>query len=358
MGNLLKLFAISALLSMGSGCVQKNVLDDIVLINGIGFDYVEGQKIQGTVVYPVYLPDQPPKNKTYTAKAEIKKTILQDISRKATDPVVTGSLNLIIFSDELAEKEGILELVDAFQRDPSVGSSLYVAVVNGSAKEFLKTNFGIRSTGEHISRLMKHNIRNDDMPKTNLQRFLFDYYQEGKTPFMPHIKKAADNTAELDGISLFKHGKVIDFIPQEKMFFFKLLVDKYSEGLYGVETDKGEAAVRSIRSKNKFILLQRKPFKIRVEINVNGVIDEFTGNELGPDTIKMVEKQFEEVITEECMKMFQRFKEKKVDPAGFGHFLKTQIRNFNMNDWHESGYDELSVEIKPTVKITQSGVIK
>lgn len=358
MGNPLKLVAVFAFLSILSGCVQKNVLDDIVLINGIGFDYKDGEKIQGTVVYPVYLPDQPPKNKTYTAEAEIKRTILQDISRQATDPVVTGSLNLILFSDELAEKQGILELVDAFQRDPGVGSSLYVAVVDGKAKDFLEGDFGIRSTGEHVSRLIKHNVKNEDMPKTNLQRFLFDYYQEGKTPFMPHLKKAAVKSAELDGVSLFKHGKIIDFIPQEKMFFFKILVDKYSEGLYGVKTDEGEAAVRSIRSKNKFILLKEKPYKIRVEINVNGVIDEFSGNELRPNTIKKVEKQFEKKITEECMKMIQRFKEKEVDPAGIGHFLKTQIRNFNMENWHESGYDKLSVEIKPTVKITQSGVIE
>lgn len=358
MGNPLKLVAVLVLLCLHSGCVQKNVLDDIVLINGIGFDYIDGQKIKGTVVYPVYLPDQPPKNKTYTAEAEIKKTILQDISRQATDPVVTGSLNLILFGEDLAEKQGILELVDAFQRDPAVGSSLFVAVVDGKAKDFLEGDFGIRSTGEHVSRLIKHNIKSEDMPKTNLQRFLFDYYQEGKTPFMPHLKKRAGKGGELDGVSLFKHGKVIDFIPQEKMFFFKLLVDKYSEGLYGVKTDEGEAAVRSIRSNNKFILLQEKPYKVRVEINVNGVIDEFTGNELKPNTVKKVEQQFEKVIAEECMTLFERFKEKEVDPSGFGHFMKTQIRQFNIEDWHKSGYKELSIEVKPTVKITQSGVIE
>ena len=131
-----------------SGCVEKNILDDISLVNGIGFDYYDETKIRGTVIYPYYLPEKDPEDKTFTAVSEIKKTILDDIGRQTADPVVTGSLNIILFSEELAKRKGILELVDAFQRDPGVGSTLYLAVVEGTAREFLEENYRYRSTAE------------------------------------------------------------------------------------------------------------------------------------------------------------------------------------------------------------------
>lgn len=342
-----------------AGCVEKNILDDISLINAIGFDYHDETKIRGTVVYPYYLPDnREPENRTFTAVSEIKKTILQEIGRQTADPVVTGSLSIILFGEELAERKGILDLVDAFQRDPGVGSTLYLAVVDGTAKDFLEKNFHFRSTAELVSRIIEQNMDRGDLPKTNLQRFLFDYYQQGKTPFMPRLKKKTEKVVVLDGLHLFWKGKIADYLPPDKMFFFKLLVDEYSEGLYMVKIDEGKASVRSIRSKRKFTLLEKNPYKIRVEIDVNGVIDEFTGNQLKPETMKKVEQQLEYMIEEECTKMIDRFKKKDLDPAGFGHFVKTKIRKFDMEEWRNSGYKELSVEIKPTVKITQSGVIE
>lgn len=353
--KILTLFMFSAALS---GCVEKSILDDIVLVNGLGFDYCDGVNIQATVVYPDYLPDQPPKDKTFTGRARMNKTVLQDISRQTTHPVVTGSINTVVFGRELAEKQGILDLVDSFHRDPRVGSTIFLGVIDGTAKEFLKGKYGIRSTGEHVAKIIEHNIKHEDLPRTNMQRFFSDYYQTGKTPFMPLLRKTEAGNVELTGITFFKYGKIADSIPAEKMFFFKLLSDKYSEGLHSVKTKEGEASVRDIRSSHDFILLQQNPLKIRVKIKVNGIIDEFNGEELNPSTVKSVEKEFEKIIYEECMELISRFQEKEIDPIGFGQFAKTQIRNFDMENWLSTLYKDLSVDIKPKVTITETGVIE
>ena len=254
----------------------------LTLIEGIGFDYIDKKNIQGTVVIPVYLPDQPPKNTTFSAKAEIKKSILQDIQRQAADPIVTGSLEVVLFSKTLSEKIGILPLVDAFQRDPGVGAGLYLAVVDGETKNLLTGNYGIRGNADYISKLMEHNIKNEDLPKTNLQLFLADFYQEGKTPFIPQIKQIGKDKMEINGISLLKYGKMVDLIKPDEMFSFKLMVDKYSEGMHKVKLDNGEAAVRSIHSSHNFELTKRNPTEVTIHLKVEGIINEFTGHELTP----------------------------------------------------------------------------
>jgi spore germination protein len=356
--SILKLIASVFLALNLSGCVKKEVLDDISLIEGIGFDYIDKKNILGTAVIPVYLPDQTPKSNTFSTKAEITKSIMQDIQRQTADPIVTGSLEVLLFSKTLTEKLGILPLVDAFQRDPSIGSDLYLAVVDGETKELLAGQYGIRGNATYISKLMEHNIRNEDLPQSNLELFLTDFYQEGKTPFIPQLKQIGKKKMKINGIALLKHGKMVDQIAPDKMFFFKLLVDKYSEGMHRVKIESGEAAVRSIHSSHNFELTKRNPAEVTIHIKVDGNIDEFTGQELTPKMIQKLQKQFEKDIQKECLKLIKRFQDKQIDPIGIGHFVKTQTRNFDFKNWRENQYKDLVVKINSEVKITESGVIE
>ncbi|MBT2722254.1 hypothetical protein [Bacillus sp. ISL-46] len=50
------------------------------------------------------------------------------MQRQSPDPLVTGSLKVVLFGEQLAKKKGILELMDSFQRDPIIGAGLYLAV--------------------------------------------------------------------------------------------------------------------------------------------------------------------------------------------------------------------------------------
>lgn len=340
------------------GCVEKEVLDDISLIEGVGFDYIDQKNILGSVIIPVYLPNQAPKKSTFSAKAEINKSILQNIQRQAADPIVTGSIEVVLFSKKLAEKVGILPLVDAFQRDPGIGAGLYLAIVDGRVEELFKGQYGIRGNATYISKLIEHNSKSEDLPKTNLQRFLSDFYQEGQTPYIPQLKQLSNKKVIINGISLFAHGKTVDFITPEEMFFFKLLVDKYSEGMHRVKIEGNEAAVRSIHSSHNFELTKRKPYEVTIHIKINGNINEFTGQALKPLTVQKLQKQFEKDIEKECLKLIKRFQEKQIDPAGIGHFVKTQTRNFDFKNWRENQYRDLVVKIKADVKISESGVIE
>ncbi|MEH7250904.1 Ger(x)C family spore germination protein [Neobacillus niacini] len=358
MRSILK-WIVSVLLAFSlMGCVKKEILDDISLIEGISFDYVDKKNILGTVVIPVYLPNQPPKSKTFSAKAEINKSILQEIQRQTADPVVTGSLEVVLFSNTLAEKVGILPLVDPFQRDPGVGSGLYLAVVDGDTKKLLSGKYGIRSNATYISNLLEHNIKNEDLPKTNLQLFLADFYQQGKTPYLPQLKQIGKDKLKINGIALLKYGKMIDLIAAEKMFFFKLLVDKYSQGLHRVKIDGGEAAIRSIHSSHNFELTKRNPTEVTIHIKIEGIINEFSGQELTPKLMHKLQNQFEKDVEKECLAMIERFKEKEIDPIGFGHFLKTKTRNFDFKNWWDNQYKDLVIRIIPEVSISESGVIE
>ncbi|MHC0038200.1 Ger(x)C family spore germination protein [Pseudoneobacillus sp. C159] len=347
------------LLVLLSGCVQSEILDDISLEIGRGYDRAEGDLIEGTTLIYNFQPDKTVENVTASAIAATSRDLINNLQRQSSNPISEGSLEVFLFSKELAQ-DGLIDYLDAPQRNPSIGARLFLVVVDGSTKELLNSNFGFRGNAMFLSELLRHNIKQEDLPKTNLHLFFHDYYQLGRTGYMPMVKKMSDKHLELQGLGLFTGNKLqmVDTVEKEKMFFFKLMVDKYSEGAHMVKIDRDIAVIRSISSKHKLILTKKKPYQITLKIKVDGIIREHTGKKLTPAIIKKIEQYTEEEITRECEKLIKGFQEKKIDPVGFGFFIRTRDRKAHITEeWENSdAYQSLEVKVKTDVKILESGV--
>lgn len=343
-----------------SGCIQKEILDDIGIEMARAYDWVNEEKIEGTSLVYNVLPDKSVENTTFTTEATTSRDLLNKLQKQSPDPLSEGSLEVFLFGKHLATN-GLADYLDAPIRNPSIGARLYLTVVDGEAKDILTGEFGKRGNAIYISNLIEHNIENEDVPKTNLQLFFHDHYQLGKTPYLPQIKKVADDVVELNGLSLFKGNKIriVDTIEPEKMFFFKLLVDKFSEGAHKIKMGNDESVLRSITSKHKMKLTKRNPYEITINIKIKGVLKEFTGRKLAPAMLKEMEKNMEDETTKECEALIKRFQEKKIDPVGLGFFIKTKTRGFDLNKWEDGEkYQTLKVNVNTNVEIIESGVIE
>jgi spore germination protein len=339
-----------------SGCVEKEILDDVAIESAIGFDYHDDDQISGTALVPNYLPDKSVKNVIFTSISTMNRELFVEMQRQSSAPLVIGSLEVVLFGDKLA-KSGLIDLIDALQRDASIAERLYLVVVDGNTSELLKQDYGISGNATYISNLLKHNIKTRDLPTTNLHMFIFDFFQEGKDSFLPRVKMIRKNKMEINGVSLFKKDKVVDVIPTDKMFFFKLLVDRFSEGTYKITEDGEEAAVRSIKSSRRFDLTHKNPNEITIHIKIQGAIREYSGNEITSKEIKAIEKNLEKKVNEECLKLINHFKKTGIDPIGLGHYAKTKTRSFDIKKWDRE-YENLVVKVKTEAEIVEAGVIE
>lgn len=339
-----------------AGCVEKEIIDDVNIEMGLGYDFKEDDKIEGTIMIPVFNPDKKIGNFTFSATATSARDLLQEVQRKSAQPIVTGSLEIAVFGEEMAKK-GVIELIDSFERDASIGARVYLAVGEGNAKNILAGTYGNRGNAVHLSDLITHNTDNRNLPKTNLHIFLFDHYQQGKDPYMPILKKLEPEIIDIVGVALFKGDRMVHTIPADKMFFFKLLTDKYSQGSFKIKVDEEQVAIKDIDSKNKFKLAKREPYTIEVKIKIEGVIREYTGQMLTPAMIKKIEKELEKTVNEECSTMIADFQEHGVDPIGFGHFIKSKTRDFDVKKW-EDDYKNVTVHVKTDAKITEVGIVE
>jgi spore germination protein len=347
---------IITVLMVLTGCVEKEIIDDVNIEMGVGYDLAEGGKIEGTVMIPIFNPDKKIGNFTYSATALSSMDLIQEVQRKSAQPIVTGSLEIALFGEDIAKK-GISEYTDAFQRDASIGAGVYFAVADESAKSILSGTYGNRGNAVHLSQLIEHNMKNRNLPETNMHLFTFDRFQEGKDPYLPILKKVEPEIVDIVGVAIFKDDQLVGELPPEKMFFFKLLTDKFSEGSFKLYIDNKKAVIKDLDSKHKLKLTKRDPYTITVDIKIKGLIREYTGNIVTPAIIKDIERQFETQVNKEATAMIKDFQEKGADPIGFGHFIKTKTRGFDFKRW-EDEYKNLTVHVNTDVVITEVGIIE
>lgn len=360
MKNRFALMTLSLLLL--SGCVEKEILDDIAIEIARGYDFEDENKIRGTMLVYNFQPDKSIENTLLSTSASTSRELVNKLQEQSSDPLSEGSIEVFLFGKTLAS-EGFIDYIDAPLRNASIGARLFLVIVDGNAQDLLKGNYGNRGNAIYISNLLNHNIKNQNLPKTNLQLFFHDYYQLGKSVYLPQIKKIADDKLEINGISFFKTEKIklVDTIDTEKMFYFKLLVDKFSEGTHKVQSGDDEAIVKSITSTHKMKLTKRDPYMVTVHIKIKGIIREYTGpGILTKEVIRKYEKKMEEEVNKESEALIKRFQEHEIDPIGFGYFIKSRTRGFGLDKkWEESDrYKNITVKVKTDVKIVESGVIE
>jgi spore germination protein len=337
-----------------SGCVEKRTLDDINIVNAVGFDLVGKDKIMGTALIPVF-QEKNITNETFTEASIISNEVLIQLQKKSSDPLVSGAIEVVLFSEELA-KRSIVDLIDQLLRDPSTGGKIYLAVVEGKAKDLLEGNFGNRGMGTYLSNLIMNNQERSDLPKSNLHLFRYNYFAKGTDPHLPLIK-VDGNKVKIIGVALLRGDKMVDKLPEDQLFFFKLLTDKYSEGTYTVKIGENEyASVESISSKRRIRTKTQQQYpEITINIEIRGIIKEYSEEKINAKKIKEIESKFEKEIVKQCTSLIKKFQELKVDPVGFGDEAKAVTRNFDYKKWYDQ-YPDLDMKVKANVKIIESGV--
>jgi len=340
--------------SILTGCVETDILDDLHLDSAIGYDYVDKDLIQATVVVPVYNPDKSISSETFTEISSLSKEILIKIDTKSPKTVETGKLELVLFSNELAG-HGIFDLVDNFQRDPNITTNLLLAVVDGESIEMLTKQFNNQDTGRYVSQIIEQNTNLGLLPKKNLHQFMYDYYSTGIDPFLPLLKLEKDQIT-VSGIALFDKDKFVNQIDFSDLFVFTVLAETSKNGSYKVRND---TFVRNLGSKRKFRVsnIKTNP-EITVNLQIEGIIRQHSREKIQQKKLyKEVEQQMEQDITEQAEKMIKKFQTLKIDPLGLGEQVRSRTRNWDEKKWIDM-YPTINVNVKVDVKITESGVVE
>ncbi|MBI0577301.1 Ger(x)C family spore germination protein [Neobacillus cucumis] len=357
MKRLLLIFFNMVFLLLLAGCSsEQKIIDDIDLVTAVGYDYVDDNDVRGTVSIPVFKPDKSISTQTFSDVSRLLRENRAKLDSEADKPLFSGKLEVAFYGEELA-KQGIYNFIDYLNREPSIGSRVLLAVVEGNAKDYITKKFQGTDTGLYYSSLLEKHIKKGTIPKTNLHQMMYMYFSKRGDPFLP-LLKMKNGKVKINGIALFKGDKYVGKIPFKQTFAFKTLVENFDSGIFPIHNGQNSAIVENVRIKRHYkVDTSRSVPKISIDISIDGVVREHKGTINNQKVVQGLEKEMEKQITKDFKKIIATTQELNVDPIGLGEIIKIHDRSFNVNKY-KAYYRDLPIKTNVKVKITEYGVTK
>ncbi|KEK24539.1 Ger(x)C family spore germination protein [Bacillus gaemokensis] len=340
-----------------TGCLQKNIIDDVQLIQGVVFDTAKNNKVKVTSVCPIQQKGN--KVQVFEGTGNAVKQVKADTSLESSQPFASGQMRIALFTTRIAKK-GMSATFDTLLRDVTIGNSLYIGLLEGNGMELLTGKYTTSANvAIYIKKLLEHNMKTGPLPTDNLYLGAFRYYREGQDSYMPILKKSRDKI-KITGIGLLKKDKYVGKIDHQDMFVFKGLLEKHRLDSQEFKSDSEYAMINNIRSKPTYTINVKdgKPsFLIKVKIDAR--IQELSKqiNLENKKNTKKIAKSVEKQLNTTAKKLIKQFKDLDVDPLGLGARFRQQYRPFKLEEWKKM-YKEVPITVKYSVDITNSGVIE
>ncbi|WP_268877727.1 Ger(x)C family spore germination C-terminal domain-containing protein [Priestia abyssalis] len=192
--------------------------------------------------------------------------------------------------------------------------------------------------------------------------FLFDYYGEGRDPFVPYLKVNKENAVTLDGIGILKGDKLKLHLNDKETFSFKLLSGHHMNGdiefLFEKEGKKGHVVLAHLYGDTNMHAsnLESIP-QVTINLTMNAVIKDYPSwLDLKDDSeIRIVSKQLEKKVEQEVDQLLKKLQDHEVDPVGIGDFIRGKQRDWNEEEFYKT-YPYIKFRVETKLNLLQSGI--
>ncbi|UOE53499.1 Ger(x)C family spore germination protein [Cytobacillus oceanisediminis] len=359
MVNRTALWMFVILLLSGCSLLPTNIVNEVGMIQAVGYDFADEGGIIGSVAIPIFKKDKS-STEVKSAFGHSSKEIRTKLTTETHFRLVSGQLRIALYGKDLAER-GINDIIDTLNRDPFIGSIVQLAIVDGEAKDVLNLN---KDKNDNISiylqEMLDQNMEFGQLPKTNLQTFLFQLFQIGQDPYLPIIKNV-NGSIRITGMAFFKYDKYITSIPMEDVYIFKTLLKKNrSNGQQTFMLENGDKVVLETLYSNpeyKVKIVHGRP-EFTINLKMSTKLQEFSSSKKQRQSFdkKKYQKEVEQEVEKKAVTLLTQFKEQLVDPLGLGAKYKEHFRAFDEKQW-DMYYPEVKVSVKANVEIQQTGTI-
>jgi spore germination protein KC len=398
---------LSAALLLTTGCNGSRELDEVAYVITVGVDAGEGDQLEFT--YRIAVPRNLASGESGGGKVDGNKTTqLVTITaptlaegRNLLNATVARAPNLshvngFVIGEDLARR-GLADFLGPAMRFREFRGSIYLVVVNGKAKDFLKQN----SPEEVIaSRWMEAIMDTADETGYYLRTTLHEFYARLKNgsgspyavlmginplkgegsasgPNIPGDKtreylpkdlpREGGNPATVMGTAVFKADKMVGMLPNAETRMLAMLLGNYPRGL--VVVDDPLAPQHAI---NVNLKLGRNP-KINVDIldgqaviNVNVHLEgEISGipsgiNYESKEYKGLLEQQISQTVRQRMLQMLQRTQAWGADVVNFGYYLRPKYatdQKFRNLNW-DAVYRKAEFNVIVTTELHRTGLMR
>lgn len=352
-------FLIILLCTFITACGNQNVVNDIKLVQTVGYDAVENG-VQTVAVIANYEEEGEAKLEFYVTESNSLFDSIPRLKTKLDFPVEYGQLRMALFGETFARK-GIKAAIDSIYRNPKISLMMHFGVADRDALKILNIPENRRDP-YFLSDMIEQNYRRGNLPLMTLHGINFNLYGEGRDFFLPYITEERGKI-KIDGIALFEDDKFKTTISIKDAFILKMLLGNSKNGSIMVpvkesdQKDDDYFLMNSIRSKAKLKVISIGPpasVSIHVDLDVQ-VRDVPKWIDLtSEDQLTSLEKNIKDYLEKDIQNLVTLCKRNNVDPVGFGDLIRSKSYKWDARDF-QTHYEALETTVSVKVKIVQTG---
>lgn len=386
-----KIYGLILVLFIMTGCSNYRELNNLAIIVGAGIDY-DKEKQEYIVTYQAINPQGVPTTAISAPGGNMAvinyqgrgKTIVEasrNTSKKISRQNLYYHTSLIVIG-EAAAKKGLNFILDVYERDPKVRTSLPVLISrNTSAKNILDivpSGFTRITSKEFLDKLENTStLLGENGNNSKVYQVIAALTSLGNEPAISGISIAGNikqgwNKSNLEttkrtytvinGIGVFRKGKLVHWLDGTKAKSVQMINNTLKQTNVNVTCKKGTDLSVVINRAKKDVKVNVKEEKVFIDVHIhaNAYIGEAVCDEdLKKVTIlKNIEKKVEHKIKKDLQKGIREVQKLKTDIFGFGDILhRSHLKEWRMvkDHWNES-FSKAYVRIKVQVNIDSTGM--
>lgn len=378
-----------------SGCWNQKELNDLAIISAMAIDKNDDGTYTKTIqiINPSNVAGglqgggggQSPAVSVYSATGQSVLEAHFNAISKVSRRLYHSHANLLVISEELAKSEGITTILDAFERDPEIRTTLKVVIAHDTkAGDLLKTLTAIdKIPAEQVNGTLKiTELTKGEQIEVKLQDLISTLSSDGQEPVlsgfrmkgkvnqgkdMKNLQKSQlDTTLETYGLAVFREGKLIDWYQGETSRGVIWILDKIKQTNVKLdwEGEQNRLVYTVIRQKAKVSANTNKALPVMtIRIRAEGDIREVRKpiNLDDPTIILDVEKELRKEIKMELEEAVKKTQQNKTDIFGFGEVIhRSNPKQWERlkSNWNENYFPKLTVQVEVEAFIRRSGLRK
>ncbi|WP_010630483.1 Ger(x)C family spore germination protein [Sporolactobacillus vineae] len=365
----IKILLLCLFLLLLTGCLPSNIIDDILMVEAEGYDYLGKGQIMGTATMPNYvesgnpgsqgagLPSTAAMMRYISGVTYDGKSLVDKFQPEGQRQLKIGKIRVMLFDDKLA-RHGLSKQLDFRNRDPDTPRDLTLAVVEGSTREMLtaadyQTQIPV---SRYIQDLIQQNSQ-QNYPDSDLAQILYSYYGEYMDAFMPIIQKQGDHLA-LVGVAAFKKDKYVMKIDGDDVFVFKMLFQPFDQGVYDYEFARGKhIALRNVHTSASFKVRNGNSSSpdIYARVKISAQVRQAFPGSISKKNADHITKLLNRHLEWEARQLVHRFQTYRVDPLGLGNTVRSFTYRFDGHSWPDR-YPHARFHCRVNVNIVQTGI--
>lgn len=278
--------------------------------------------------------------------------------------VIFGQLQLLIFGDELAKKENLLELTDIISRNPAIKASLYLVVAKGRAVDLVKNPIhAYPNIGEYLKALLKNTKNSNFYPSTTLFSLNRDLITYETSAILPHVIYS-DGDISLAGSCLVNKGKAAAEFGREETETLVMLRGIKCRGTISFEVMEDgkvidEATFEGSNSRKVTVERMDDGYSFNIQIKLDGVITEHMNQkpmEDGTDLPKLMKTSLEQNIKKRAEALVEKTQEEfKFDTLSLANYIKAHTREKLTKEDIDRIVSESDINVEVKVHIRSTG---